>query len=212
MNDRPADAEAPQSEVARTPRTARGRKTLRALLDAAAEEFGAKGFHATGITEITRRAGVALGSFYTYFPSKEDIFRALVTDMSAQVREAVGPHVKAAPGALEGEREALAAFLRFVSRQQLIYRIIDEAEFVAPDAYAEHYRSTAARIAERLQAGAARGELREDVGEAEAWAIVGMNVFLGLRYGVWEKDADLDGIIDQANRLLADGLRRRDGD
>ena len=66
----------------REPRTARGRKTQRALLDAAAVEFGEKGFHEGSISGITRRAGVALGSFYTYFVSKDEIFRALVRTFS----------------------------------------------------------------------------------------------------------------------------------
>jgi AcrR family transcriptional regulator len=191
------------------PKTERGRRTLRALLDAAALEFGANGFHATGITDITRRAGVALGSFYTYFASKEDIFRALVSDLSGQVKIEVAPHVEAAPDALSREKAALSGFLDFVSRQQLIYRIIDEAEFVAPDAYQGHYRNTVARIAARLADGAARGELREGVGEVEAWAIAGMNVFLGLRYGVWGEGEDLDEVVARAHRLVAEGLGKR---
>lgn len=191
------------------PKTERGRRTLRALLDAAALEFGANGFHATGITDITRRAGVALGSFYTYFASKEDIFRALVTDLSAQVKMHVTPRVAEAPDALSREKAALGGYLDFVSRQQLIYRIIDEAEFVAPDAYQGHYRSTVARIAARLEAGTGLGELREGVGEVEAWAIAGMNVFLGLRYGVWGDNRELAEVVDRAHRLVADGIRKR---
>ena len=191
------------------PKTERGRRTLRALLDAAALEFGANGFHATGITDITRRAGVALGSFYTYFASKEDIFRALVSDLSGQVKTEVAPHVEAAPDALARERAALAGFLDFVSRQQLIYRIIDEAEFVAPDAYQGHYRNTVARIAARLEDGARKGELRAGLGEVEAWAIAGMNVFLGLRYGVWGNGEDLAEVTARAHRLVAEGLGRR---
>ena len=62
----------------KAPRTERGRRTLRALLDAAAAEFGEKGFHDSSVVSITSRAGVALGSFYTYFDSKESLFRALV--------------------------------------------------------------------------------------------------------------------------------------
>jgi hypothetical protein len=121
--------------------------------------------------------------------------------------------VEAAPDALSRERAALSGFLDFVTRQQLIYRIIDEAEFVAPDAYRSHYELTVARIAARLKDGAAKGELREGVGEVEAWAIAGMNVFLGLRYGVWgagtERGEDLSEVIARANRLVAEGLGRR---
>ena len=53
------------------PRTERGRKTLRRLLEAAASEFGERGYHEAAITGITQRAGVALGTLYTYFESKE---------------------------------------------------------------------------------------------------------------------------------------------
>ena len=60
----------------REPRTERGRRTQRAILDAAAAEFGEKGFHDSSIVSITIRAKVALGSFYTYFESKEALFKA----------------------------------------------------------------------------------------------------------------------------------------
>lgn len=205
------DATQPQvvSQSERVPRTERGRRTHRALLDAAALEFGTKGFHATGINDITRRAGVALGSFYTWFESKEEIFRALVSDLSARVKEEVAPHVKAAPDSISRERVALDAFLTYAAANKLLYRIIDEAEFVAPDAYGEHYRTTVTRIIARLRDGADRGELRDDVGEVEAWAIVGMNVFLGLRYGLWGDGKELAEAGERANRLLADGIRRR---
>src|SRR3546814_14341597 len=56
----------------KTPRTERGRRTLRKLLDAAAVEFGERGFHEASISAITRRAGTALGRFYTYFDSTEE--------------------------------------------------------------------------------------------------------------------------------------------
>lgn len=89
------------------PRTARGRATLRKLLDAAAHEFGEVGFHAASISGITRRAGTALGSFYTYFDSKDDIFRALVNDMSGQVRDYVSPRIAQACDGIDAERIGL---------------------------------------------------------------------------------------------------------
>src|SRR5438045_476568 len=80
-----ADRSSAATVGAKEPRTERGRRTLRAMLDAAATKFGERGFHETGITHITQRAGVALGTFYTYFDSKEAVFGALVRDMSGQV-------------------------------------------------------------------------------------------------------------------------------
>lgn len=191
----------------RAPRTERGRRTQRAILDAAAAEFGEKGFHESSIVSITIRAGVALGSFYTYFASKEALFKALVTDMSERVRDCVAPVLAAHPrGGIEAEGAALAAFLEFARSHKEIYRIIDEAEFVAPENWRAHYLNTAARILERLQAARAQGELGVEPDEVHAWAIMGMNVFLGLRFGVMDGAADLSEVAATANALLKDGL------
>ena len=63
---------------------------------------------------------------------------------------------------------------------------------------------------QRLEKGAARGEIRDDVSEIHAWAIGGMNVFLGMRYGLWDTESDISEIARIANDLLANGLKRRD--
>ena len=202
------DAAAESSDkLDKTPRTARGRATLRKLLDAAAIEFGERGFHEASISGITRRAGTALGSFYTYFDSKDEIFRALVQDMSAQVGVHASAAMQGAQTALDKERSALRGFLEFAREHKEIYRIIDEAEFVDPESYRLHYQATASRILARLEAGAATGEIRADVSELHAWAVMGMNVFLGLRYGVWSEDMAPDAIAQTANDFIARGLK-----
>jgi AcrR family transcriptional regulator len=195
--------------VDKTPRTERGRRTLRAILDAAAAEFGEKGFHESSIVGITTRAGVALGSFYTYFDSKDAVFRALVRDMSGQVRMTVGPVIQQAPDRMAGEERGLQTFLSFVREHKELYRIIDEAEFVDPESYRAHYENTAAGYMSSLSEAATRGELAGPVDEVHAWAIIGMNVFLGLRYGVWSEDRPIADVARIANQLLRTGLASR---
>jgi AcrR family transcriptional regulator len=205
--ERDASATVEGAADTKSPRTERGRRTLRALLDAASQEFGERGFHDASISSITQRAGVALGSFYSYFNSKEEIFRALVLDMSRRVKEHVAPHVLAAPEQLAAEQAGLRSFIEFVRAHKEIYRIIDEAEFVDAASWRDHYAGTAERIRARLVAGAARGEVQADVGEVHAWAIMGMNVFLGLRYGVWSETMSATEVAAIAGRMLAGGLR-----
>ncbi len=193
----------------KAPRTARGAKTMRKILDAALAEFGEKGFSESSVVSITSRAKVALGTFYTYFDSKEALFAALVQDMSAKVRDHVAPVFAEATDGLDAERRALAAYLDFVEGHKEVYRIIDEAEFVDPAGFRRHYETTAARIASRLKAAADRGEM---VGgdalalEVRAWAMMGVNVFLGLRFGVWG-DEDSERVAAEASRMLRDGLK-----
>ena len=209
-DERAPDASPALSE-SKAPRTERGRRTLRKLLDASAIEFGEKGFHEASVSSITRRAGVALGSFYTYFDSKDALFRALVLDMSENVRTSARAAIDDDMGALDTERAALTAFLDFASEHKEVYRIIDEAEFVDPASYRTHYETIAERIGQRLRKGAEAGEMREDLGEVEAWAVMGMNVFMGLRFAIWAGERDTlshEDIARQINRLLAEGIAR----
>ena len=203
-------AETSRASEGKAPRTARGERTLRRILDAALEEFGERGFSDGSIVGITQRARVALGTFYTYFDSKEAVFKALVGDMSAQVRNHVAPVLATATDALDAEEKALASYLAFARTHKQVYRIIDEAEFADPEGFEKHYRTTASRIAARLDAAKARGEIATDASrlatEVEAWAIMGMNVFLGLRFAVWGKEKP-DEVARLANRLISRGLK-----
>ncbi|WP_144098336.1 TetR/AcrR family transcriptional regulator [Croceicoccus sediminis] len=188
------------------PRTERGRRTLRKLLDAAAIEFGEKGFHEASISGITRRAGTALGSFYTYFDSKDEIFRALVSDMSGMVRTQSAQAVTPDMSPIEVETAALSGFLQFAREHKEIYRIIDEAEFVDPASFRKHYESTAQRIAERLAKGAQSGDFRTGLDEAHAWAIMGMYVFLGMRFAVLDEKRPLEEVVAVAGDMLRHGI------
>ncbi|QSB44661.1 TetR/AcrR family transcriptional regulator [Tsuneonella flava] len=206
--DRTEETEKNVASPGKQPRTARGRATMRRLLDAAAKEFGERGFHEASISGITRRAGTALGSFYTYFDSKEAIFSALVKDMSEGVAKAAAAGMAADASGVEREREALAAFLGFARQNKEIYRIIDEAEFADPASYRDHYEGAANRIAARLDAAVENGDVAPGDNEVRAWAIMGMNVFLGLRFGVWDDTRPVDDITGAVAALLGDGLGR----
>jgi AcrR family transcriptional regulator len=198
--------------AAKAPRTKRGERTVRLILDAAAAEFGERGYHEGSIARIAQRAGVAIGSFYTWFDSKEAVFRALVADMSRQVREHVVPFILAAPDRLSGERAGIAAYLQFVRTHKALYRIIDESAFVAEDAYRRHYVEVADGYAVSLEQAFGRGEILGEVTagdwQVRAWAIMGMNVFLGLRFGVWSDEEPVEAIAAAAHALIANGLRQ----
>ncbi|HYX45281.1 MAG TPA: TetR/AcrR family transcriptional regulator [Sphingomicrobium sp.] len=204
-----SNAQISAASVGKAPRTARGERTLRKILDSARTEFGERGFAESSIVGITQRAGVALGTFYTYFDSKEAVFGAVVRDMSAQVRDTVAPAFKEPVKALDAAREGLKLFLEFARTHRDVYRIVDESEFVEPTAYREHYETTAARIAARFAVARDKGELAADLTDEDleilAWASMGANVFLGLRYSVWSS-GDPGRVAAVANRLLRKGL------
>ena len=194
------------SSFDKTPKTARGRRTREKLLQAAEIEFGEKGFHEAGISGITYRAGVALGTFYTYFESKEEIFQALVRYMSHRTREWVAERVAGAPDRLTAERMGIEAFIEFARQHKSIYRIITEAEFIAPKEYREHYNGFGAPYQANLERAARKGEIREGDYEIWSWSIMGIIVFLGMRYAEWDDSRPASEIAETVTDLIARGI------
>ena len=80
------------TEEAATDRTLtlRGLRTRDKLLAAARDVFGRVGFSEVRVTDITAEAGVASGTFYTYFDSKEEIFRWVAGQALADMETAAG--------------------------------------------------------------------------------------------------------------------------
>src|SRR5262249_295018 len=62
-------------------RAVRQMKRREDILDAALEEFSTRGFAATRLDDVARRAGVAKGTIYLYFRDKESLFQELVRAM-----------------------------------------------------------------------------------------------------------------------------------
>jgi AcrR family transcriptional regulator len=75
-------------------REQRSAATAAALKEAAKQQFMARGYLQTKITDITAAAGRATGSFYEHFSSKEDLLRALEAD----IYEQAGAGLRAHPG------------------------------------------------------------------------------------------------------------------
>jgi AcrR family transcriptional regulator len=73
----------------RQPQQARSRRTRQRLVEAAVSSFEERGYDETTTAEIARRAGVAVGTVYGYFPDKRAILLEIVHDTVEQVAEMI---------------------------------------------------------------------------------------------------------------------------
>ncbi len=188
------------------PTTARGEATRRKLLEAAEAEIGEKGYARTSVAGITRRAGVGQGTFYLYFPSKDDALRELVRDMGKRLRRSLSAATKGAKSRVDIEKRGFKAFMRFASENQNLYRVVMESQFVDESIYREYYQTLADSYAANLTKAQAAGEIRPGDPEAQAWALMGVAHFLGLRYAIWQHSQPTKKVIDTTFELLFDGL------
>src|SRR5690606_29480356 len=171
------------------PLTKRGAATRRKLLEAAEGVFADLGYHEASIVKITERAGVALGTFYLYFDSKQTIFEALVIDLNSRVRHSMSESMAGAQNRIEAERLGFEGFFRFTAAHPALYRVVREAEFVSPATLRLHYE----RIVDGYHAGLRAAQSAGDVDElldpeVAAWALMGAGELIGMRYLLWERE------------------------
>ncbi len=191
-----------------------GEVTRQALLTVAERLFGEAGFYATTIAEITYIAGVALGTFYLYFPSKVAIFDEVTRLVSRRLR-----HEEKAT--LEGfvDRRAIECvgykiFFRWIRRHVGAYRILREAEFVDQGRVGrEHYQQLAHAYAIGLAGGMRRGEIQAHDPEALTYALLGIAHFAGQRWVLWESpESPAEAALPPLWEFILHGLTPRSGD
>lgn len=188
------------------PKTAKGARTRALILDAAGTTFGKLGYHRAGIIDITRAAGVAQGTLYCYFSGKEEILRELVRDLGHQVRAHIARHTEGATSRLQAEEQGLRAFLEYVAAHPLLYRVLQEAQFVDEAIYREYYEAFGNRYLRLLAAATRKGEIRPGSDEVRVWALMGMANFLGLRFAIWDDATPLQDVVAAAADFLRNGL------
>lgn len=167
------------------PRTARGERTRRAILDAAEHVFAELGYAESSIVRITERAGVGQGTFYLYFDSKLQVFEELVDDLNRRVRHAMTEHATDDMSRIEREREGFRGFFRFTAEHPALYRIVREAEFVSPRSLRLHYSRIVDGYIEGLTAARERGEVGDIDPTVAAWALMGVGEMIGMRWVLW---------------------------
>src|SRR5437868_9231312 len=120
------------------------------LLRAAEELFGERSYHRTTVADICARAGMATGSFYSYFGSKAEIFAAVVRAFNPDLRRAMKAALEHADDSQRTkERACFRVYFDMVSKRPWMDRIVRESEFVDPALFREYY--------EHLARGYARG-------------------------------------------------------
>jgi AcrR family transcriptional regulator len=173
------------------PSTPRGEATRQRVLEAAEQVFGAKGYHGASVTEITRAAGVAQGTFYLYFRGKKEIFLSLVDDLGSRLRDVTVAAGQGTSTYAEAQRLGFEAFFDFARNHRHIYRIIQECDRVDPTTFRRFY-SLLADTYRRGAEAAGRAALADIDAEVLAYCMLGVGHFVALRFLMWDDGFSAD--------------------
>lgn len=186
------------------PKTKRGRETLNNILSAAAQEIYEKGYHNAAINDITRRAGVASGTFYVYFDSKDDLYKFLLLQCSHMIRKHLNQATKDCRTRREAEEVGLREWIKYIQKNQYMYHIIWESLYVDKQLFMDYYAIFSEAYIKGIDAAKERGDVDPEIdSDVLAWTLMGASNFLGLNWGLFkEHTGDVERVVKSFMRIL----------
>jgi len=197
-------------KVAKLNRVERNAWTKRKIFDAATKMVGKYGYAEASVARITEEAGVAQGTFYNHFQSRQELLDQLLPkigiDMVHFIRERTGT-----AHAARQEIERFSAFFEFIREVPEFLRILNEAEYFAPIGYQKHLDNIATayvRILRRARLAGAIVDFSDEEFEAIVHMFMGARGYLSRRYSyaAGKVTAVPDHVISAYQKLVTRGL------
>jgi len=150
-------------------RAARAAERREAIIEAALDEFIARGFAATRLDDVAKRAGVAKGTIYLHFKDKEALFQELIrtalVPLIGRLAALLPPAGGTVRAALEGFVQTFVQEIVMTRRGDIVRLIIAEGPRF-PSVADFYYREVVSRGITAMRAlvelGIARGEIRQE--------------------------------------------------
>ena len=137
---------ATRGRSARLPRDARRAQ----LLVAAQEVFVRAGYHAAAMDEIAEQAGVSKPVLYQHFPSKLELYLALLDQHTEAMVAAVRQALASTQDNKQRVAATMAAYFEFVDRKGEPFRLVFESDLTSESAVRERVDAVTARCAEAI--------------------------------------------------------------
>lgn len=143
-------------------RKARKENTRKNIFKAALELFTNKGFEKTIIEDITKRANVAKGTFYTFFSKKEDVLIYYLESKIAQSHEKF--RINNGNNFIEQYKGLLSNYLNFIFKNKNFAKIILKERVMSQGSKHNLYElEIKQRIAQLIDLAKQREEIREHI-------------------------------------------------
>jgi AcrR family transcriptional regulator len=191
-------------------RTNRGLRSRAALVAAARTIFERDGFQNARITDISKLAGMAHGSFYTYFSSKEEIFQEVIKDLLVELMGAGSPRAENGDGVMARIERANRLYLEAYQRHARLLRTWDEVATFNDDLAALlrlgqlQFVSRAERTLQRLQR---EGRLDPEIDpHYAATALTSMVGGFARTWFITGEEFELETAVIQLTRLWANAI------
>lgn len=155
-------AERPGRRLSEEALQARAEKAARVrdqLMVSAAHVVGEHGYRDASVQRITADAGLAQGTFYLYFASRQALFDELLPHFGLEMLEQVRLRSEGAHGFFELEEIGMKAVIEYLHENPWFWRLLNEAEVEAPLAWQRHHEEVTRRYVSFLKRARDAGDL-----------------------------------------------------
>ncbi len=189
------------------------------ILEAAVRVFAQEGFYNAKVSQIAQVAGVADGTIYLYFKSKDELLISLFEDRMERINQNLREAIAAESNARDRLKRVIRLHLELVQQNRHMAEVVcvelrQSSKFIkeyANPKFAEFLRL----IAGAVEGGQKAGELRSDIDpQLVARSLFGALDEISLAWlvrGGKSPDKDLSRAIVQLGHLFIDGLAARKG-
>ena len=207
---KPVLARAGKSAPVRKPKLRRAEKAevnRKALIYAAVEVIGERGYNDTSIARITEKAGLAAGTFYLYFDSRQALFDTLLPELALDALEYISPLVHGSTDLVDLEERGLRGVLEWDVKNPGLARLRSEAEVAAPSAFQTYLQEILARYMPALKRGQGQGYLKGyDSRELTVIAYMLMGARHYLHYSFGKSGTPPKWVVEAYIRFVTGGL------
>ena len=186
------------------------------IVAAAKAVFARKGYQATTIADIAKEAGLAYGSIYWYFSSKDDLFHALMEAEEAALRA----HLRAALAPLSADtdtealfRTAVRATFEFFEADRATVKLLFRDSYALGDRFEKHlfgiYERFIADIEALIVVAHDQGEIIAAPPRMVAFSLAALIGQLAHRRLTTDDGVGAGVVADFVVSLVLDGLRPR---
>lgn len=170
---------------------------------AALELFASEGIESASTRDIARRAGVAEGTLYRHFQTKEDLALSILLRLSEELRRQLEESVVRASGAAEQLKALIDTFFRFAAEEPLAYEYITHRH---PRTLPPGVRLPKDVVIDVMRAGVASGAFGPIDPSLGAALVIGMVVrsLFFLKHGLLDMPAESvnEQVVRAALRVL----------
>lgn len=183
------------------------------IMAAAKKVFARRGFHATTIADIAKEAGLAYGSVYWYFDSKDELFHALMAVEEQALRAHVASAVAAPVDGAEPFRTAVQATLEFFEADRATVKLLFRDAYALGDRFEKHLGGIYERFIDDIETFIVTAQQRGEVVAAPprmvAYTLAALIGQLAHRRLSTDDGVTAAEVADFVVSLVLDGLRPR---